>query len=100
MNKNNSTWLFEDPPNVAVITSTDILQGGKPILFVSHDSDDGAWQFHTSENVSIDNAMTVALARIVALDPSIQELADLPLGWIAVRQEVKHSWIRIDQTQS
>lgn len=43
-------WLFEDPPNVAVITSNQVLQGN-PILYVSHDEDDGCWQFHTGEIV-------------------------------------------------
>lgn len=100
MNKTEPNWLFEDPPNVAVITSTDIVHHGKPILFVSHDNDDGAWQFHTGENVLIDDAMIVALAKIVALDYSIQELADLPLGWIAKRQTANHSWMRIEQTQA
>lgn len=95
----DSYWPFEDLPNVAVITSTDILNHGKPILFVSHDADDGAWQFHTGEDLSIDRAATVALARIVALDPSVKELADLPLGWIATRQTLTASWVRCIKTE-
>ncbi|WP_228050015.1 hypothetical protein [Tychonema sp. LEGE 06208] len=90
----DSHWPFADPQNVAILTSTDILHHDKPILFVSHDVDDGAWQFHTGKNLSIDRATMVALARIVALDPSLTELADLPLGWIATRQTLTDPWVR------
>ncbi len=90
----DSHWPFADTPNVAVLTSTDILHHDKPILFVSHDVDDGAWQFHTGKDLSIDRATMVALARIVALDPSVRELADLPLGWIATRQTLTAPWVR------
>ena len=31
-----NNWLFDDPPNIAVITTSQVLQGN-PILYVSHD---------------------------------------------------------------
>lgn len=34
-------WPFEDPPNVAVLTLWDILEGTAPILRVCHDADEG-----------------------------------------------------------
>ena len=40
-------WPFDDPPNVAVVTTRDVTEDKVPILFVSHDRDDGAWQFLT-----------------------------------------------------
>lgn len=36
---------FYDPPNVATIICRHILENGAPILYISHDEDDGAWQF-------------------------------------------------------
>ena len=36
---------FDDAPNTAVITCCHILDHGAPILHVSHDADDGMWQF-------------------------------------------------------
>ncbi|MGO4185903.1 hypothetical protein AB4Z17_32735 [Paenibacillus sp. TAF43_2] len=44
-------WPFEDPENVAVITTQKIMNKHSPILYVSHDSDDGMWQFLDGEEV-------------------------------------------------
>jgi hypothetical protein len=85
-------WKFSEPQNVAVITSFDIIHNGKAILWVSHDIDDGSWQFHTGKSIDLDNALTVSLLRIVKLDPTIQELCCLPLGWIAERTSPRSTW--------
>ncbi|NMC59991.1 MAG: hypothetical protein GYA51_11530 [Candidatus Methanofastidiosa archaeon] len=63
-----------------------------PILYVSHDKDDGAWQFQHGGNVDIEDAMLVSLAKIVDLDNTINELFDLPLGWIAIRSNGTEPW--------
>ena len=89
-----SEWPFEDPPNVAVFTTTAVVKDRKPILRVTHDDDDGAWQFHTGQSVDSSEAMIVALREIVKLDPSIASLADLPYGWIATRESVASEWKR------
>jgi hypothetical protein len=41
-----ATWPFSDPPNAAVFTSKKILDDNDWIQTVTHDEDDGAWQFH------------------------------------------------------
>jgi hypothetical protein len=87
-------WPFEDSPNVAVLTTTAVVKGGMPILRVTHDDDDGAWQFHTGHTVNAGEAMIVALREIVKRDPSVTSLADLPYGWIAVRESVTSEWRR------
>ena len=87
-------WRFEDSPNVAVLTTTRIIKAGMPILHVSHDDDDGSWQFHAGEPVDSREAMVVALKQIVKLDPSVELLADLPYGWIATRESVTSEWKR------
>ena len=56
-------WPFQDPPNVAVCTSKDIVDDGKWIYFVSRDEEDGAWQFH-----SIDGAAAKGGAELVVLE--------------------------------
>lgn len=86
-------WLCEDPPNVAVITTNQVLQGN-PILYVSHDKDDGCWQFHTGKIVSENYAKLVSLQRIVEIDSSVEYLADLPLGWIATRKNMADNWCK------
>jgi hypothetical protein len=87
-------WRFAKPENLAVITTRQIVSEGQPILHVTHDSDDGGWQFLGSGDANPDDAMVVALRTIVGLDPSVQELADLPLGWHAWRRSVRDSWQR------
>jgi hypothetical protein len=44
----DTDWPFADPKNVAVYTVKSIWKLGKPILYVYHDEDDGAW-LNTSE---------------------------------------------------
>lgn len=87
-------WPFDDPPNVAVITTRQILSKDAPILFVSHDEEDGGWQFHTDENVSESDARIVSLHFVVSRDSSLKQLADLPLGWVATRSSVAAPWQR------
>ena len=85
-------WPFDDPPNVAVITTTHVVRARKPILYVSHEADDGSWQFHTGDSVSTKDAMVVALAEIMKIDPSIAGLAHLPIGWCATRKTRDAAW--------
>jgi hypothetical protein len=97
----NDAWPFADPRNVAVITVADILDARRPILSVWHDEEDGMWQFLTDDDAPDEaQARVVALDEIVALDPSVAELADLPLGWCAWRHAVGHPWKRGKQPPS
>ena len=90
----NTKWPFPDARNTAVFTTRQIIEEGKPILLVTHDQDDGAWQFHTRKTVPAFEAKVVALDEIIFCDPSIVELADLPLGWSAVRDSKTSPWKR------
>ncbi|MEM9542439.1 MAG: hypothetical protein AAGA60_23470 [Cyanobacteria bacterium P01_E01_bin.42] len=90
----HDNWLFREPPNTAVLSSIHIIREKRDILYVSHDMDDGAWQFHHGNNVALENAIIVSLATIVRFDSSIQILADLPLGWVASRKSRNSEWIR------
>jgi hypothetical protein len=79
-----------------VITTADILKRGFPIVRVTHDEDDGSWQFHSERGAPEDlaGAHVVALRTIVGMDPAIAELADLPLGWCATRSGPGGVWRR------
>jgi len=86
-------WPFADPRNVAVFTTTHVVRGRKPILHVSHDAEDGAWQFHSdSPTASAADILVVALEEMVDYDPTICDLADLPCGWIAERDKLGSPW--------
>ncbi|MBE9141445.1 hypothetical protein IQ254_30360 [Nodosilinea sp. LEGE 07088] len=91
-NSSGQDWPFADPKNVAVFSTREISQKKKTILWVSHDSDDGAWQFTSGENIAEIDHTIVSLERIVKIDPSVKELADLPLGWKATRENVDSPW--------
>ena len=88
-------WPFEDPQNVAVFTVRSILDGDDWIYYVTHDEEDGAWQFHPRAGPTREqDARVVALRIVMILDPSIGELADLPLGWHAWRESPGRPWVR------
>jgi hypothetical protein len=96
----DANWPFSDPPNVAAITLRSIVERGQPILFVSHDSDDGYWQFMDGgDELRAEDAMVIALKEIVEIDESIIELADLPLGWFAQRRSRNEPWKRGEKTR-
>ena len=66
-----------------------------PILLVSHDEDDHGWQFlNGTIETSMANVSVVSLEQIVKSDPSVLEIADLPVGWRASRKAVGTKWIR------
>lgn len=90
----NKKWKFCDVENTFVFTTRQVVSENMPILYVSHDEDDGAWQFHHGENVSIEDAMVVSLAKMVDLDDTLNQLFDLPLGWIAIRKSRNDFWER------
>ncbi|WP_246797479.1 hypothetical protein [Burkholderia perseverans] len=92
----SNQWAFNDLPNVAVIVNLKILRGQEWIAYVSHDSDDGAWQFHTSsqEPPTEGEVAVVSLESIVRIDCTIADLADLPFGWHAWRDSKGEPWKR------
>jgi hypothetical protein len=89
-----STWPFEDPENVAAITTRQIVYDQTPVLLVLHDEEDGGWLFLTGGPFNAADGLVVALKNVVALDSSILELADLPIGWEASRASKEHPWVR------
>ena len=90
-------WPFDDPPNLAVFTLVPIIDRSSPILLVSHDADDGGWQFLDGEEVAMSGVLIVWLGFMARLDPSIGQLADLPLGWDTRRADPDSPWQRARQ---
>ena len=91
----NDEWPFDEPKNLAVFTLKSIFHHGVPILFVSHDEDEGDWQFlDGSEPPDENDIWLVALSTIVEHDPTVCPLADLPVGWVAWRETSCSPWER------
>lgn len=89
------TWPFREPPSTTVFTTSDILDRGMPIVFVTHDREDGRWRFQSvNAPLAAADARAVGLKTILALAPGIAELADLPPGWCARREGRDGAWKR------
>lgn len=87
-------WKFADDPHTRVFISEPVHKKAEPITYVSHDADDGAWQF-------LGDTMSDGVGPVISCfhhpidsDPSLAELADLPLGWYAERDKVGEPWVR------
>lgn len=83
---------FQEPENIAVFTCVHILEGDADICYVTHDEDDGGWQFLCGENHDESDARIVSLKQIVEMDPSVGALSDMPLGYGAVRNDKASPW--------
>ena len=91
-NSNKNQFKFKDSETKAVFTCDHVLNGGRPILYVSHDSE-GDWQFlcgqddHTEENAKV-----ISLKQATELDQTINDLFEMPIGVGADRKTLKDKW--------
>jgi hypothetical protein len=92
--KQKCAFKFRDSGDIACFTCDHVLSNQRPILFVSHDDDeDGTWQFlcgteaHTGSNAKI-----VSLKQITELDPTVNELFEMPPGVGAGRENTASNW--------
>lgn len=85
---------FKDALNTAVFTTKFVVKEKREITYVSHDTDDGAWQFFSSDDFENyeDVAMILSWEEIVKIDSTVLEIADLPMGYFAKRQTSKDGW--------
>jgi hypothetical protein len=97
--RNDRAWKFREPPNEAVVTSRHVTEKTKPILMVSHYSGEDGWAFLTGEAFSTDEGQLVSLEQIVSIDPSVEQLADLPPGWSAQRKSLGEKWHRFEDSE-
>jgi hypothetical protein len=95
MSSDADPWPFEDPPNTSAVTSRDVLDGAA-IAWVFHDDDDGSFQFLSERGAPDDwrEGRVIGLGTALRMDPSLREVADLPLGWRAHRTGPGASWVR------
>lgn len=81
---------------LGVLTTKAVLEGA-PIVMVSHDADDGGWQFLCGTTTDPAEGRIVHLREIVAMDPTVNDVSDLPLGWVAFRESRGAQWTREPQ---
>jgi len=83
---------FKDASNTMVITTKKIIRKEKPILVIFHDEEDGMWQFLDGNDADESCASIVSLEEVLLIDPTINLASDLPLGWVAWRENEKSKW--------
>jgi hypothetical protein len=85
---------FKDSLNTAVFTTKFVVKDKKGITYITHENEDGAWQFFSNDNFDDfeEVSMILSLDEIINLDKTVLEIADLPLGYIATRETVNDKW--------
>lgn len=84
---------FYDNTNTAVITCSHIIDKENPILYVSHDSDDGMWQFLCGQEHEIEDSKIISLKEMYKIDKSISILKDMACGYYAQRKNKDDDWV-------
>lgn len=89
-----SPWPFPEPPESRALSVWRVTVSRWPVLLVSHDAEDGLWQFLTGDEVQASDARMTTLGEMLQLDPTLAALADLPRGWQATRADAESPWER------
>ena len=87
-------WLFDQAPNVAAITTRQVIEDGLPILNVVHYADDDSWAFVCGTSNAIEDGRVIGMGEALKLDPTLATIADLPPGWCAQRRAVGQPWAK------
>jgi hypothetical protein len=90
--------------DLGVITCRCATEQSKPILFVSHAGAD--WQMYCDDkNHDFDDTLAmkrdlilVHVSHLLAIDPSLNAIADLPIDMAAEREAVGSSWMRFSNS--
>jgi hypothetical protein len=89
---------WADPLDPVAITVDEIVAGQRDILLVRHDEGHGGWQFYDSEDVSDRLPYVIPKDELLRIDPTLESITDLPVGWSARRDSKQDSWLR-ERTQ-
>ena len=87
------SWSFDQAPNVAAITTRQVLEG-HPILRVVHYTDDHSWGFTCGTTDDVADGRVIRMDEALNLDGSLAEVADLSPGWGAWREKLGGTWQR------
>ena len=85
-------YEFSEPKNTACFTCRHIVKDGAVILHVTHDADDGGWQFLCGGDHTEADAMILGMEEIVRIAPSVNGLHKMPEGVGASRVTRDGEW--------
>lgn len=85
---------FKEADNTAVFTTKFVIIDKKDITYVTHDKEDGAWQFFSDDQFDDFESVAkiVGLGEILKIDNTLLELADMPEGFSAYRKFKGDRW--------
>lgn len=85
-------FKFKEEETRPTFVCSHVLNKEKPILYASHDSD-GDWQFLCGEdNHTEADANVISLKQAVELDPTVNDLYEMPKNVGAERKSIKDKW--------
>jgi hypothetical protein len=87
-------WPFDQAPNVAAITTVNVLENRAPILVVLHYRDDDSWAFLCGLTDDEADGRVIGMGTALRRDPTLREVADLRPGWKARRRDPGSAWTR------
>lgn len=87
-------FKFHESENTACFVCDHVMHKKRPILYATHEDEDGAWQFlcgfkdHTNSNIKI-----ISLKQATEIDASINDLYEMPQGVGAERRSIHNKWV-------
>jgi len=75
-------------------TCSHVLEEDQPILLVSRELDGEVLAVCGGENDSAATTRVLTLDKLLDLDPTLSLLADMPDGWVAMRESADADWTR------
>lgn len=87
-------WPFDQKPEVAAITTRQVVDLNYPILQVTHYEDDHSWAFLCGTTEKTADYRLVHMEHMFSRDETLRSIADLPPGWSAWRDSIDSPWHR------
>jgi hypothetical protein len=87
-------WPFADPPYTRALLSQTVHDKEEPITYVSHEA--GVWRFMGDKMTDGGGPVYSRLLHPLDADVSLVVLADLPIGWYAIRSGAEGPWERFE----
>lgn len=88
-----NNWPFPDDVNTAAYCTAQVVSQQFPVLRVAHDAD-GDWQFLDATTDEPGECVLHCLGCVYERDNTLAEVADLPRGWSAFREQAGSPWVR------
>lgn len=86
-------FKFKESDNTACFVCDHVMSKTRPILYVTHEAEDGFWQFLCGDTDHDDsNLKIISLKQAADIDASINDLFEMPLGIGADRKSVNDKW--------